>query len=65
MGEKLLEKENYQEAILSFKRALVYFEKVEDKSGMATVLQDLSIAYQFLGDYDKARHYMELIESSK
>ena len=65
MGEKLLVKENYQQAIVSFERALAYFENSQDKIGMQSVFQDLSIAYQFLDNYDKAKQYMELIESSK
>ncbi|MCP4350135.1 MAG: tetratricopeptide repeat protein [Desulfobacterales bacterium] len=58
-GENLLVQERYKDALYHFENALKSFRKTDDRTGMQAVLRNIFITYQFLGDFDKARHYME------
>ena len=56
-GERLVGEERYEEAIGLFKRALSIFEKENSIEGINAALKDLTLAYRFLGDWQRAEYY--------
>ena len=58
-GERLVGEERYEEAIGIFKKALSIFEKEKSVEGVRAALKDLTLAYRFLGDWQKADYYRD------
>lgn len=56
-GEHLVGEERYEKAIGLFKKALSIFEKEKAVEGIEAALKDLTLAYRFLGDWQRAEHY--------
>ena len=56
-GERFLAEECYEEAIGLFKKALTAFEEEKIDEGIRAALNDLTLAYRFLGDWEKAEYY--------
>ncbi len=56
-GERLLMLERYEEAVEKFTEAKNAFEKENFKPGIQAALKDLTLAYRFLEDWEKAEHY--------
>jgi len=56
-GERLVGEERYEEAIGVFKKALSIFEKEKSVEGINAALKDLTLAYRFLGDWQRAEYY--------
>jgi len=56
-GERFLAEERYEEAIGLFKKALKAFEEQKFDEGIRAALNDLTLAYRFLGDWEKAEYY--------
>ena len=56
-GERLVVEERYDEAIGLFKKALSIFEKEKSVEGVKAALKDLTLAYRFLGDWQRAEYY--------
>ena len=56
-GEQFLAEERYKEAIGQFKKALKAFDRENFVEGIKAALADLTLAYRFLGDWEKAEYY--------
>ena len=56
-GERLVGEERYEEAIGLFKKALLTFEKENSVEGINAALKDLTLAYLFLEDWQRAEYY--------
>lgn len=65
-GVSYCNRDDYQKAIIYFKKSLNLRKKGEHKSEIGSSLGNLGIAYQKLGDYNTAlKYYQESLEISK
>jgi outer membrane protein OmpA-like peptidoglycan-associated protein len=62
-GERLLMLERYEEAVEQFIRAKNAFENERFRAGVKAALKDLTLAYRFLEDWEKAEHYRRQLEA--
>jgi outer membrane protein OmpA-like peptidoglycan-associated protein len=61
-GKKHLAREQYQEALTSFREALALFRKENNAEGVQAALADLDLTYRYLGEWDKANACREEME---